>query len=300
MELLHHFTTSTCLTLFTEPVARNLWRVSIPQMGFHTQYLLRGILSISALHMARFRPEGRDFYVAQAFDHYNAALAAASPLIPNITAENCVQLFLFSNITTFFAFAKPKNPTDFLLSNDHALPQWLYLLRGVRAVMEAQPFLIHSSPISGMFGSGIQVQKNWCSNKLEHESFRELEANIRSRVPGDAPRLEVLLDTMDSLQRIYSVVYEGSQPDENKVISVFVWMYKVRPEFLELIVENDSESLCMLAFFCVLLRRLDFIWWMEGWGLHLIGRIYSRLNVTYRLWLRWPIEEIGWVAPVPM
>lgn len=282
----------------TEPLARNLWRVNIPQMGFSANYILRGLLSISALHLSRFRPDRREFYIAQAVDHHNAALAEASPLITNITKENCVQLFVFCNLTCFFAFAKPKNPTDLLLSADHSLPQWLYLFRGVRALMEAQTDMIRSSSISGMFKPGIEIRRAWEANKFDNEAFRELDANIRTWVPEGSPRLIDLLDTVDALQRTFAVVYEGSQTDENRATGIFVWLYSVKTQYINLVGEGDNEALCILAFFCVLLRRLDFIWWMEGWGLHLIERIYLRLNAKYRLWLRWPIEEVGWV-PMP-
>jgi hypothetical protein len=34
---------------------------------------------------------------------------------------------------------------------------------------------------------------------------------------------------------------------------------------------------------------------MEGWSIHLISGIYDSLDEEHRLWLRWPMEEIGWV-----
>jgi hypothetical protein len=40
---------------------------------------------------------------------------------------------------------------------------------------------------------------------------------------------------------------------------------------------------------------LDSCWWMEGWATHLIAKIYHLLDEEHRLWIRWPIEEIGWI-----
>lgn len=294
LELLHHYTTSACLTITQEPLARNFWRVNIPQIAFTTPYILGGILSLSALHLARFRPERKEFYIAQAFHHHNSALTLASPLILNITRENAVQLFLFSTITNFFAFAKPRDKSDLLVSNDDSVPDWLYMFRGVRALMDAESDWIHSSSIAVMFESGVKMHEFWLSATFENEAFRELEANMQASTGHDLATLQVLLEAVRDLKRSFALLWDKSQSDENKSRGIFVWLYKISNAYIDLVTKDNNEALCVLAFFCVLLRRLEFMWWIEGWGLHLIERIYSRLNNTYRLWIRWPIEETGW------
>lgn len=294
LELLHHYTTSTCLTITQEPLARNFWRVNVPQIAFKTPYILESILSLSALHLARFRPDRKDFYDAQAFAHHDAALTMASPLIMNITRDNAVQLFLFSTITNFFAFAKPRDDADFLIANNDSMPDWLYLFRGVRALMDAESNWIHSSSIAVMFESGIQMHQFWLSATFENEAFRELETNIRTSLGDDQFTQQLLFDALHDLKRSFALLLNSNQSDENKTRGIFVWLYKISDAYIDLVGKGNNEALCVLAFFCVLLRRLDFMWWMEGWGLHLIERIYLRLNNTYRLWIRWPIEEIGW------
>lgn len=279
---------------------RNFWRVNVPQMGFTTPYILRSILAISALHLARFRPDRKEYLISQAFHHNNAALAMASPLINDIDRENCVQLFLFSSITNFFAFGKPREPTDFLLANthlpnNHAVPDWLYIFRGVRVLLEAEGATLHASSIAVMFESGMQMHDFWLTHKFENEAIRELETNIRNSVGDNSELRDLLLHTMDALQRSFAQIYEAGQTEENRTRGIFVWLYKIRASYITLVGEGNNEALCILAFFCVLLRRLDYLWWVEGWGLHLIERIYSRLDDAYKLWIRWPIEEIGWV-----
>ncbi|ETS73871.1 hypothetical protein PFICI_14817 [Pestalotiopsis fici W106-1] len=296
LELLHHYDTSTCLTLTTEPLTRNFWRVNIPQIGFTTPYILKGVLAVAALHLARYRPERKDFYTTLAFHHHNAALAQASPLITKVDTDNCVNLFLFSTITYYFAFGKPRSPTDFFLADNDAVPDWLYLFRGVRALMESTGKLMRASSIAFIFEEGIKMHRAWEALEYENEGFQELQRNIQASVGTHEPaKLRVLLDAVETLRKSYAVVHDGSQSDENKSRGVFVWVYKISDFYVDLVSAGDNEALCVLAYFCVLLRRLDFMWWIEGWGLHLIERIYARLNDKYRLWIRWPIEEIGWV-----
>lgn len=300
LELLHHYTTSACLTFSTDPMVRNFWRVNVPQIAFATPYILKGILSLSALHLAKFRPESKDFYLATALSQHNAAVGLVSRLILAITAENCVELFLFSTITNYFVFAKPREPDTFLLTNHGVLPEWLLLFRGVRAVMETELDVIRHSPVGAMFETGFAMHEYWISHTFENETLRALEANIRESLKEEPEKLDAMMEAMDALKKSYAIFY-GADPeskvqgDDDKIRGIFIWLFKISNEFIALVGEGNSEALCILAYFCVLMRRLDFLWWMEGWGLHLIESIYSRLNDSYRCWIRWPIEETGWV-----
>ncbi|KAH8197058.1 hypothetical protein TruAng_008765 [Truncatella angustata] len=250
LELLHHYTTSACLTFSTEPMVRNFWRVNVPQMGFTTPYILKGMLSLSALHLAKFRPDRKDFYVAQAFLHHNAAVNMVSPIITKITVENCVPVFLFSTITNYFAFAKPKESDDFLLSSHSAPPDWLMLFRGVRALMEAEHAVIHHSSVAAMFETGIAMHQYWLSHTFENEAFRELEANIRLNLRDEPEKLDVLMQAMATLKRSYATVYESpqtiAQTDENKVRGIFIWLFKLSNPYImlcpELAVKPENPS----------------------------------------------------------
>lgn len=272
----------------------------MPQIAFNTPYILKGVLSLSALHLAKFRPERKDFYLTAALSQHNAAVNLASPLIMAITAENCVELFLFSTITNYFAFGKPREPDTFLLARHGVLPEWLVLFRGVRAVMETEDDVIRRSPVAAMFETGFAVHEYWSSHTFENEALSALEANIRVSLQDEPADLDALMLAMDALKRSY-VLFYGAGPeskvhaDDDKVRGMFIWLFKTSDEFIALVGKGHSEALCVLAYFCVLMRRLDFLWWMEGWGLHLIDCIYSRLNVSYRCWIRWAIEETGWV-----
>lgn len=295
MELLHHFTTATCPTISTDPLVRNFWRVSVPQMGFTTRYLLHGILSIAALHLAHSWPERRDKYINQANRYHNASLASASPLIANV-GEN---LILFSHLMSYFALAKPKDSDDFLVAGNRALPEWLYVFRGMRVLMHSVEQTKRTSSILEL--SGSRVHKVWTSKTFDNQAFRDLEMCLQRQATkaGDpsTQKVEILMDAARDLKRSFAFFHGGhdSVPEGPPDRATFVWLYMVSDEYFDLVKDGDNEALCILAFFCVLLRRLDHHWWVEGWGFHLIQRIYSLLDDEHRLWVRWPIEEIGWI-----
>ncbi len=65
--------------------------------------------------------------------------------------------------------------------------------------------------------------------------------------------------------------------------------------FIEMLDQRSPPALVIFAHFVVLLKYLGSCWWMQGWSTHLLQEIWSLLDQEHRVWIRWPIEEIGWL-----
>ncbi|KAI1812870.1 hypothetical protein GGS20DRAFT_599656 [Poronia punctata] len=293
MELFHHYIISTSLTLASEPVARNFWRVNVPQSGFSNHYVLKAILAISALHLARLRPQQKESYVEQALVHHSAAYAMAVPLITQASGDHFAPVFHFSMLTTIITFAKPRSAEDLLVISHGILPDWLVITRGLRTLVESGgETAVSSASLDALFYEGMQLQMLWEQQTQDHEALITLESNIRARTP--AHKLPALEEGLLSLRRSYNVCFMNNMTGERQVRATLIWMVKLTDEFADLIKVHDSEALCILAYYCVLLKRLEHLWWVEGWAFHLIEQIYKTLDAKYRLWIQWPLEEIGW------
>ena len=86
------------------------------RLGFENDYVMRGILAISALHLAYFRPLRREFYLAQAVAQHEAGLHQATGILSNITEHNCNALYIFTAISCIYTLASPRLPGDLLVS----------------------------------------------------------------------------------------------------------------------------------------------------------------------------------------
>ncbi|KIH91171.1 hypothetical protein SPBR_01606 [Sporothrix brasiliensis 5110] len=75
---------------------------------------------------------------------------------------------------------------------------------------------------------------------------------------------------------------------------VYYWLYCMDDDFLDLIMRRRPLALVVFAHFVVLLRVLSSCWWMQGWTTHLMQEIWGLLDEDHRLWICWPIEELGW------
>jgi len=83
-------------------VIREFYRNTVVQVGFDCDFIMRGVLALSGLHLAHHRQPMRDHYLAAAITHHQAASQATIPLVLGATPENAQVLFLFSVLTTYY------------------------------------------------------------------------------------------------------------------------------------------------------------------------------------------------------
>ncbi|EXF76623.1 hypothetical protein CFIO01_12700 [Colletotrichum fioriniae PJ7] len=102
LELMHNFTTFAFNTLSTDPVVRQMWKVPVVRLALECDYVMRALLSVSALHLAHNRPERRDFFISRALTYHQMASRTAMGLMGALDGENCEKLYLFSVLTIFF------------------------------------------------------------------------------------------------------------------------------------------------------------------------------------------------------
>jgi hypothetical protein len=100
---------------------------------------------------------------------------------------------------------------------------------------------------------------------------------------------------MSHLKRSYTFRTDPGFTDDAKVRGYYNWLFQVPEDYLKLLRDVDYEAMCVFAFFTLLLKDIEKFWWIEGWSLHLMKRIYYLLGEEYRLIIRWPIAELGWV-----
>ncbi|KAF2011579.1 hypothetical protein BU24DRAFT_284402 [Aaosphaeria arxii CBS 175.79] len=296
LELLHNFTVATAATLSTETQTRDMWRVAVPQIGFGTRYIMDCILSLSALHMARSDIKRRDLLLSQANVHLNASLKEALPLIPSVNKSNCDKLFLFSVLVLYINLASPRREEDMLVLESDKMPQWLFLLRGINPIVEPYEEALVSSSVSLIYRATESSYQFWFSHTpAEDLNLDDLEAGIRIRTQNDEAKQKVLIDTTQKMRRSYTFLHRLG--DEARIRGFYTFLFEISDEYLTLLKNLDSDSLCIFAFFSVLIQDFEKYWWAKGWGKHLIKRIYFLLDEEYRIYIRWPIEQIGWVPP---
>lgn len=212
-----------------------------------------------------------------------------------VTAQTCMPIFVFGVLTLFFNLARPTLHIDPEPSSKDVIPEWLHLLRGIDSVVMAETSLF-SSPVSLIFRSTWGSLEYWKSHVPEqYQVLVDLEERICAE-PSESPeRLTSLRESVAVLNRSFSFWYAGNFKDQDKLRGFYQWLFEIPDAYLGLLKQGDNGALCVLAFYAVLVKDLEKYWWIEGWAVRLMKGIYMLLDGEHRLWIRWAIEEIGWV-----
>ncbi|CRK19325.1 hypothetical protein BN1723_002538 [Verticillium longisporum] len=158
LELMHHYSTSACLTLPRSADLQNVWQLEIPKIALTHVFLLHQVLAFSALHLATLRPERRAAYALTASQHQTDAVAGMRAALPRITAANCDPLFAASSLLLLSAYAmfphqqQSSSPDQPLPSPtvDNILDVFL-LIRGMSEILDASELLIRRGTLGHLF-----------------------------------------------------------------------------------------------------------------------------------------------------
>jgi hypothetical protein len=71
-------------------------------MAVDCEHLMRSILAVSALHLSRYHPQKKAFYIQRAMHHHQAASSAAIALLTDLRADECERLHVFSILTVYY------------------------------------------------------------------------------------------------------------------------------------------------------------------------------------------------------
>lgn len=71
-----------------------------------------------------------------------------------------------------------------------------------------------------------------------------------------------------------------------------MWPGSVDQDFIELIYERDERALVLLAHYCVLLKKVDHIWYLKGLGEGMLREILEVLGTEWWEWVEWARGEV--------
>lgn len=199
-------------------------------------------------------------------------------------------------LLTGAALGTPRDPSASLLIGESVLPDWIFLLNGVRHLLMA----LQSNPYSGILTPIVRNgAKRWqASHEPEHKEaniLHELAANVRSTV-ADPAELEIYERTIEELRCQVSIALSCERGDLD-VMDAFVWHFMVADSFMPLLKQMKQEAVAIFAHSLIILNALQNHRWLHGWDTFLMSRIWDILDEEHRLWIQWPVEEIGWVPP---
>ncbi|KAM0284405.1 hypothetical protein ACHAQH_001981 [Verticillium albo-atrum] len=312
LELIHNFTTFTYATLGSDPQVRQMMKTTVIRMALECEYIMHTVLAVSALHLSHYRQARADFYVTKAMQHHQVGAHVAIALMGgDLRKEDCEHLHLFCMLTIFYALGSPRKSTDdTLLMGQGAFPNWIFLLRSHEPIIERLDPHTYTGPLSPVFTLGRErwfMLNKWEQHLPGPPLLGELSALVTKAVK-DPALLEIYSFAIEHLRRVLTLLVANAEGVATPAMGtgvrlegwdVIMWKWTVAKDFLPLLqgAHPAQEAVAIFAHFLILIKKVEDQWWLEGWSTHLMGKVWEKLDQEHRLWVQWPIEELGWVPP---
>lgn len=298
LELLHHYMTWTYKTLPSGATTdqHEIWQTRVVQLGFQHEFLLRGILAVSALHLAYMVPTRRETLALHASTHQSEAIQLFHKALDHVNTSNCVALFAFSCIIVVLTFAAPKPSTDNNTGIQKEILDWFHMVRGCNSVLQTQWETVSQSFLAPLLKKGMMHET------APSHSVRDtvhitglLRLCSTDSLSQDTEAANVYALTIHELLNSFTQVTILVERKQDFVPVIFVWPITIPQAYLIYLGERRPEAMVILAHYAALLRRVDDQWYMEGWAKYLVKQIDSALGEEWKTWLAWPKEATGLV-----
>lgn len=307
-ELLLHFSSSTALT-FADPDNSSdsigkFWANNVPQIGLSYHFVLHLAFAIAGYHLAYLRAgDGRQqHYKSLAERHVSVGLAEFSKVLSNLDSSNCGALYVSAVLVCYCTFAAgPIGPDDLLVcyATDEKA-HWMSLIHGVRLIRTT---IDSTALFSGLMAPLCPIGEPNLNQKptFIREGFSRIDwekplYKLRNYISTCyEPDVDIYLRCCNDLLLIYEATYgkdDGSHNISSDNQFVFAWLYRLDDNFVACLRHKRPLALLLLAYYCVLLKTMDKLWFMVGWSNHILGRVQYFIGTEYSIWLKWPIEHV--------
>ncbi|KAF4434515.1 UPC2-regulatory involved in control of sterol uptake [Fusarium acutatum] len=301
MALLHHWTLSTSLDMVRSPNWDHYWQKIFPEVAFRHAFVMHGILSLAALHLACQQPADRRQLVCLAAHHHTIGLHGFQQGIAGMSDDNSDALFICTSLNFVYVLAIFGPLCDSLDADPKSRilgAEWIPAVRGVEAVLQPIYDRVRLGPLSPLLDLG-----NWDQLDPDHQqvfgdaSFDNLkDVWSRSNDADVYDKALYLLRKCNAHMRQYENMSSEalSQRGYNQAWSApFIWLHLTPKEYFELLQQRQPPALLIFAYFGTLFHFLDDYWFMQGWGWNMVEVANELLGDYWSRWTAWPREVVG-------
>ncbi|KAL5042233.1 hypothetical protein BDW71DRAFT_217084 [Aspergillus fruticulosus] len=290
-ELMHHYTLYTSKTLARRPHMQETWQVPIPEIAYSYEFLMHGILGMSALHLACLKPERYSDYLAGAGFHMSLGLRLYRKVLLSPSPDNCYALFSFSSLIMLYIYASPTASLESHAAN--GLESIVELLKLCRGTLVLLPYFdqIRQSSLKHLFMRGFAMDNG---NTLTDRTtlfegltphLNSLQPLIISEIPDDTERA-TFLQALDRLKASFTSIENATPPLECGML--YMWPLAVEDQFFDFLRQQHPVALVLLAFYCAQLRAFEDYWFVGRQGAVWLGHVEAVLERRLNEWLLWP------------
>lgn len=287
LELMHHYTSSTFLTLPRAADLHHIWQIEVPKLAISHTFLLHQVLALSAQHQSHLHLDRYSHYSIYASVHQNRAIAGLRTALTSIDYNTCHEIFIVSSLLSISAFATFSNfggvcerpRMDDLLNV-------FQLVRGMSRILDSFTALLQQGTLGKLF--------------LKEETSRPaplLTAIVEELRQIDIPETIHLADASVCRESIAGVIswveaaiLTTSTPDLRVCLSFAMCLTE---EFIDLIQQRHPVALLIVTYYCVILHFTgQDHWYLRGWGRSIMDDIAVNIEPGWHNKMKWPMRIV--------
>ena len=287
-ELFQLYTKYTSTTLSDKPRIQEAWRTEVTKEALPYAFLLHGLVSLSAAHLAHLNPERRIFYRSKAIVHRNRALQLCIPALRKITQANCLALFVFSSTIAVSTFAspdlsnvKPTSPVD-------DISTFFTMIKGVSTILQGRVEWIRASSL-GILLHEDRFQWRLSLGPLPQELSLPMQ---RLRQWNEIVAIDTQIACAEAIKDLEAVFRAQPVISGDRTL-LFVWCAIVTPEYVNQVKSRQPMALVVLAHYAALLHTVRSQWWSAYRGRQIVGAVYEELDASWKPAVQWPMEIVS-------
>ncbi|KAI3601448.1 c6 zinc finger domain protein [Moniliophthora roreri] len=271
-QILHHYTTVTYTSFFSNPTFTTTSRVTFPQLSWHHPHLLHALLSCTALHLGRLYPKDSEpNWLYRASAHRKAAIDA----LPSATNPDAKYLTIgfFTMYTISSSLSSSPENIFSLMTSMHSVWSALEKQHGF-----TNQKLRDLDPLS------VNLQWDPAVKALGHlqQIYDPTTSGLGSE-PEDLSDPDIRAAYRRAVKAFY-VAYPFSQTGiESRC--VVLWPAFFGKKYSALLSERRQRALVVLYYYLEMLRGISHKCWWVSDAAKCQDYVYGLLDVGWRGWL---------------
>ncbi|KAK1515341.1 uncharacterized protein CCOS01_13534 [Colletotrichum costaricense] len=273
------------------------WKSDLPNLAPKFPYLLHEVLAVSAIHLHHLYPSSSINYQRVAWGHQAKAFSQfRDALSPEVAAHQVHALFACSALMSNYYFASFEDPSSLLFNSDPSgPPEWIFPVRGCATLVRQLRGPLEASTSWTTLQSSLDT---WADSPPSPErpewepEIESIEAKLSALSRRTDPR-PLYEEDFQLLRKCFKIA--GKAGDASCKVSAMMFGGAVSKEFLKDMTDRKRpETLVMMAFWCVLISRVDQRHWLRSESVPeaILGVIERHLPPEYLELIRWPAQQI--------
>ncbi|OJJ43664.1 hypothetical protein ASPZODRAFT_136116 [Penicilliopsis zonata CBS 506.65] len=291
-ELLRHYLRHTSQTIDPRPETQTAFQTAVPKIAYNFHFLLQGMLSCAAMHLAQITPSRGAFsYRATAAKHHDAALPTFRHAMLTISSHNCNAVMAFSFFMMIYTLSRADDADSLLLIRESTttttIAAWMEVLRTRCNLLDSCWENIICGPIGPLASLWRHNDQKTVVSPTDPLlckllSIRNCSASFH---PWNESDTKLYNNAAVELTRAISL---ASRMGHTLTIwdALGTWPLNLADGFFDLLLAMHPGALILLAQYGTLLASVQTLWFFNGHAGKLLDRVRSLVDPRWEKFLQ--------------